>query len=242
MMSLLCIVLALAAVAPCQATDCVFTLGGIDFDLSSLRGAADYLGSASDGSYLYGLNFCGDTVRSDCAGNVCQYLLGGGVQAVIGSWTKSPEPTWALVDPNDPYGGVTLTHVNGDYCASTRTTVVTFVCSSTTSSELTVDESSACQYATTFETPLVCEGGAPAGGLSNGSIFLIILTSCGVVYIAGGSWYKTKKKGTSGMESMPNIDFWRAFPGYVSVGCRVSYDWVKQKTSGQPPPTQYDEL
>lgn len=231
---------------PSFATECTFTLSttsgeSYDFDLGDLRSSSDYTGDSDDGEFNFVMNFCGNAVTSTCTGNVCQYDSDGNLVAQIGSWTDSPSPVWALLDPDDGNGGVTLTHTNGDYCDATRTTIVDFLCDSSQTTTFIVSEPSMCSYEIEFKTPLVCPLGVPSS-LTGGGIFLIILSSATFVYLAGGCYYKKSKKGTTGMESMPNIDFWRAFPGYVKVGCKVSYDWINAKISGKEAVTKYDEL
>jgi len=62
-------------------------------------------------------------------------------------------------------------------------------------------------------------------GLSGGSVFVIMFFVVGAMYFGGGIAYKYKRKGTTGIESIPNIDFWRTLPGLVKDGCR--YSWQK---------------
>lgn len=38
-----------------------------------------------------------------------------------------------------------------------------------------------------------------------------------VVYLIAGFAYKTRQKGTSGVDSIPNIEFWRELPVLVKV-------------------------
>lgn len=55
---------------------------------------------------------------------------------------------------------------------------------------------------------------ADAGGLGVGWLFVILTISFFVAYLLAGIIYKSKVKGTTGTESVPNIDFWRVFPGW----------------------------
>jgi len=63
------------------------------------------------------------------------------------------------------------------------------------------------------------------GGISDGSIFLILLFVGGFCYLIAGMAYKFQVKGVRGIEMIPNLDFWRALPGYVKDGCK--YSWFK---------------
>jgi len=38
------------------------------------------------------------------------------------------------------------------------------------------------------------------------------------LYVGGGCLFKRQKQGTQGMESCPNVDFWRGLPGLVKDG------------------------
>jgi hypothetical protein len=56
--------------------------------------------------------------------------------------------------------------------------------------------------------------------MSGGTVFLIILACVIPVYIIGGCIYKRQKMGTTGVvESCPNVDFWRALPGFIKEVC-----------------------
>ena len=44
--------------------------------------------------------------------------------------------------------------------------------------------------------------------------------------------YKNQVYGTSGVESIPNIDFWREFPTNVSIGTRAVWAWANGRELG----------
>jgi len=66
------------------------------------------------------------------------------------------------------------------------------------------------------------------GGLSGGSVFLIILFVGGFCYLAGGIAYKYQVKGTRGIEMIPNLDFWRQLPKLFMDGCRFTLAKIMQ--------------
>jgi len=80
-----------------------------------------------------------------------------------------------------------------------------------------------------FTHTVGCQGGGGGGGggsggkLSGGSVFLIILVVIIPVYIVIGCIYKRQKMGTSGMESCPNIDFWRDLPSLIGDGFKFTF-------------------
>lgn len=97
--------------------------------------------------------------------------------------------------------------------------------------ELTISAKSRCACVGGCGEAVAAAGPAPApgsgwdpfpqdgeGGLSNGSIFLICMAVFIPCYCLGGV-YINQKRGESGMEAVPHIEFWRDLPGLVSDGC-----------------------
>jgi len=61
--------------------------------------------------------------------------------------------------------------------------------------------------------------GASKGGVSGGTVFLILLLICTFLYIAIGAAFNKFKRGATGFqETCPNYDFWSNFIGYVKDG------------------------
>eukprot|EP00479_Gromia_sphaerica_P009012 TRINITY_DN3663_c0_g1_i2.p1 TRINITY_DN3663_c0_g1~~TRINITY_DN3663_c0_g1_i2.p1 ORF type:complete len:143 (-),score=40.68 TRINITY_DN3663_c0_g1_i2:310-708(-) len=89
----------------------------------------------------------------------------------------------------------------------------------------TTSDNFQCDWTFSVDSPFACagSGGGGGGGVSGGWVFVIILLVCSFLYIVVGFLYKTRSKGTSGAESIPNIEFWRQLPGLVKDGC--SYTW-----------------
>jgi hypothetical protein len=61
-----------------------------------------------------------------------------------------------------------------------------------------------------------------AGGLSYGWVFIICFSVLMVLYCGIGMFYKIKKLGVTGIEAIPNIEFWRDYPTIVKDGCSYS--------------------
>eukprot|EP00657_Telonema_sp_P-1_P012645 TRINITY_DN9319_c0_g1_i1.p1 TRINITY_DN9319_c0_g1~~TRINITY_DN9319_c0_g1_i1.p1 ORF type:complete len:126 (+),score=18.40 TRINITY_DN9319_c0_g1_i1:135-512(+) len=61
-----------------------------------------------------------------------------------------------------------------------------------------------------------------AGGLGWGWTFVICLAVVTLIYCAIGVCYKVKKVGVTGIEAIPNIEFWRDYPALVQEGCAYS--------------------
>ena len=70
-----------------------------------------------------------------------------------------------------------------------------------------------CEYNFIWRTDVVC-----TAGLSTGWWFNIFVILAAVAYLGGGIAYKRKKLGVTGLESVPNIDFWRDLPALCSEG------------------------
>lgn len=78
-----------------------------------------------------------------------------------------------------------------------------------------------------------------SSGLSGGSIFCIAFVVFLVVYCIGGAVFNTTTKGTTGVESIPNVELWRSLPGNVKAGIA----FTKSKIAGTPvTPPSYDSV
>jgi len=72
-------------------------------------------------------------------------------------------------------------------------------------------------------------------------IFIIIILVVVPVYVIGGCVYKSQKQGTRGVESCPNIDFWKTVPGLVKDGFSYSFNMIRSgcKSGGS---TSYESV
>jgi hypothetical protein len=73
-------------------------------------------------------------------------------------------------------------------------------------------------------TELACHGKLPkgAGGLSLGSVLLIVCACTIGAYFLGGFAFKTVHQGARGVEAIPNSEFWIDFPALVKDGFSFS--------------------
>jgi len=205
---------------------------GTYFDLSPLTlKNGDYTGSNND--HAYTMNVCGTSHAGGACtsehATICQWSKGDPKQFVanLGSMNKSPAPVFALIDATDPKKGLSMTFMNGDQCGTNKAkAIVYFPCASQTSTQFTVTEGG-CIYNLMLPALEGCPTDKPApekaSGLSGGWIFIIIVACCVPTYLAMGILYNTKRRGTSGVESIPNIEFWRALPGLCKDGCLYSW-------------------
>jgi len=228
---------------------CSSTLGGVNYDISSLTSTTDFAAQDvnwASNKYMYYLNPCGVANGNalKCIQGLatfCQVQGAGTGAANLGTCTTPPggpqpaAPTWELINPSKPAVGVRVIYANGDPCGSgnppKKTGIINFYCDPSVGRGVvngTVAESPTCTYSMNVITSHVCPGGAGGGGskgLSGGWVFIIILIVCVFVYIVAGCVYQRKKKGASGVESFPNIEFWRGLPGLVKEG--FSFTWTK---------------
>jgi hypothetical protein len=209
-----------------------------------------YMGA--DPNYSYEMNIC-DTVAnvdqcSAAGAMICQTNLGTTQYvATIASWTGTPDGTWNIIDATNPAGGAQITFTNGDDCYIwgqwvDRTAIIHLRCGESTSDTFTIAEDSSCTFTIDLTSPYACAGSGGGGGgdsddLSGGSVFMIIFVVVAFVYIVGGCVFKTVKQGTSGIESCPNIEFWRDLPGLLKDGFRFTFSGCKKGGD-----SHYDEL
>jgi len=65
------------------------------------------------------------------------------------------------------------------------------------------------------------------GGLGGGWVFIIVLVVVIFVYCVGGMSFMRFQRGASGSAIIPNIGFWREFPGLIKDGCL--FTWRKTR-------------
>jgi len=210
--------------------------------------------TGTDGSYDYEMNVC-DVVQtvSACTSAgalICQFKLGTlDYVATVASWTKAPDATWSIMNATNPAQGARQTYKNGDTCIifgqpRERTAVVNYFCDSANSNSFTISEDpNTCTFTINMKSKYACAGGGGGGGggsdddLSGGWIFIIILVVLIPVYVVVGCVYKATKQGTTGIESCPNIDFWRDLPSLIKDGFRFALSGCKKGGD-----SHYDEL
>eukprot|EP00457_Paulinella_chromatophora_P013937 gb/GEZN01014300.1/.p1 GENE.gb/GEZN01014300.1/~~gb/GEZN01014300.1/.p1 ORF type:complete len:289 (+),score=18.62 gb/GEZN01014300.1/:81-869(+) len=242
--------------------DCQPTVGGVFFDYTPLkRSGSGYVGTDTDGA-RYELNICG--VISDgkscgaAGGSMCQIATDGST-IVIASGTSGAAPTYSLIDQRNPQSGLKLSFDNEPRPPAVpcfpmglyRKATITLQCvpgAHIPTTPLQVTESSTCNYQVILPSKYGCPapvGGWPKfaddeGGLSSGSVLLILIIPGAALYFVIGFLYKSKTQGTSGVESIPNIDFWRSLPQLVKEGIRFTMRGCK--AGGGQGDAGYDEL
>jgi len=231
---------------------CTYAASGGSWDLSPLfRTTGDYKGT--DGTYDYKMNVCGPSNSgpgcTDKSFAICQFSQAGGTfVASLGSFAQPP--TWSLItlpsNPAEPVAnGVMYTFTNGDICwiagrQQVRTVMTVFRCNpGSTEESLKVEEDqTTCTFTITLKTDKGCQGSGPgptpptpdkkeSGGISGGTVFVIIFFSLIPIYIGLGCLYGRTKKQLTGIDAMPNIAFWRDLPGLVKDGAKYAWNMTR---------------
>jgi hypothetical protein len=168
---------------------------------------------------------------------VCQEWAGGSGTACCGQATTLVVGAIA--------NGLSLTYSGGDNCngcTSARNTVIHIVCDATKtavpqSSDITVTLPDSTQinivptYIIAFSHSSACVGGSapggpyapgttPPGGISAGSVMLIIIFVGFFVYMVAGILIQKFKFEQEGARIIPNYDFWSDLPFLIKDGFR----------------------
>eukprot|EP00808_Paulinella_micropora_P028555 g52695.t1 len=231
---------------PCQPT-----VGGAFFDLTPLKRSGSFYQGQDLGGQRYELNVCGiinDGKSCQQAGAAMCQVTSEGDTVIIASATSGASPTFSLIDSSDPNQGVQLVFDNEPYppqspcypLGTKRKATIRLQCvpgASAPTIPLMVQEASVCNYQTVIPSKYGCPapvGGWPkdaeygGGGLSGGSVLLILFIPGAFLYLAIGILYKRKTQGTTGVESIPNIEFWRALPQLVKDGVQFTMSGCKR--------------
>jgi len=204
----------------------------------------DYSGTetppGSDITYLYYWNFCQPIKSISVCANptdatVIQTASTGDcyVTGYLPTKVVSDHPSGAKTGVRITYSNNQLTCLNG----AVRTSYFDIGCDPSVEYVLSgVNELGTCQYQFSIRSKHGCpvaasDGGDKDGdvdGLSPGSVFLIVFFIGLALYFALGAVVKWKVYSSTGVEMIPNTDFWTSLPGLIRDGCI----FVKNKATG----------
>jgi len=169
--------------------------------------------------------------------NVCQEWDNGTGKKTIGK--DDPPPTFKTLDANT----VEMTMANGEQdpngVCKNNNAILNLVCDPNKAADpewsyLKVDiVSGLCSYKFSVSHKNACVGGG-AGGLSGGSILLIIGFCVFALYCAIGAAYQFKVKEARGVEMVPNNAFWFQLPGLVKEGMRFTFFTLTRRSDYAP--------
>jgi len=191
---------------------------GTHYDLRGLSGLGIECTDAKK-EYKYIIDPCGPTVT--CAKTDCLYCQEGITWnnyfcvGIVPVFTGLNAGAGVSIDVKEGEGGregkidITCNPTAGDHsnvqCISPATNVK--------------------GYKFTFDSDRACPG--QGGGLSGGSVLLIIIFSVSAFYLLAGVAYNKFVKHENGIDLIPNLEFWKDFPGLVQDG--VQFTVVKVK-------------
>lgn len=202
-------------------------------DLSALQSFTNYKGPKG----LYNNDWnpciarpCGSMPNTDVS--ICQTeVKKPGVQAssYINGYLKTASFTGEV-------GKNLVLHYTGDNATLSggiklRQSSISLICvSDSLSNDFTVQELKGdVDYVFTLRSPHACL--VPNPGLSAGSVLLILFFVAVVVYIVGGILFLRFYRGASGVEMIPNYEFWKGFPLLVKDGMVFTFRGCKSDTT-----------
>jgi len=193
---------------------------------------------------VFRLSICGivnETICQNKQGMFCHYTALDQFFHLVAT-ASSPLTSWSPLDPNNATAGAILYTANGDICGGTTTQhlAATFIFLCDPSTPVTIGKviDDNCSYSVNISTMYACGQSSNNNGskLSGGSIFLIILVVIISLYIVIGVCYNRIKKGTTGIESCPNIDFWKDMSGYIKDGFVFTAEKIRGPCKGSSRP------
>jgi len=206
---------------------CVFKTDKKTYDFNKVSHDV-YKGKDSKGTAVYTAQFCSVAEESQCredSGSICQYDKQKYV-ASLGSFIDSPAPTFSLIDSAKPEAGVKI-YLENSSCklGQMRETTLLITCGSV--EDFIVTEGSTCHYTIEMKSKAACLHDSGDGGISGGTVFLIILLVSVFLYVAIGCAVCIKKYERRGLDACPHKDFWAAIPGLVKDGCSFTVGKLK---------------
>jgi len=201
-------------------------------------------GTTGGDTYEYEFEVCGPGF--ECGLSACTGLApkGGSCQSWGDFMSKDSEACLGANVPSAIVGlnngeGVTLTYANGDeYKSNPRTTNLVLKCDKTQKDWGTVTFDDSKQLDLLFTVTVVSEhacpgsGGGATTGMSIGTILLIVIVCAIPAYLIAVIIFNKVKGEASGAELIPNLQFWKALPGYVKDGFFFYYStWRRQLQS-----------
>jgi len=230
----LCLLLLINAVGSCP-----INVGSETYDLSYLdtAGTAGVLTVTpppeEEGSFLYKASFCSDKVS--CQGVDGMLARESESSSCLGMYGK-----WSTALSEKTKYGFQTTFTSTMYCTDDfglkYESVFNYLCDEASGNLGKIEAKktgvNTCEYTVDIYTALVCSGSLPvptashiSGGLSGGSIFLIILSSLLSFYVLMGLGWSYHKERTF---MTPHRQFWCSqLPVWTKAGCLTSWLWTK---------------
>jgi len=214
---------------------------GSVYNLDPLTIAGAYQGTEEGTSYTYFWNFCANYAAQISCSTMPPPASAVQVSSTDQCVNIGYTPATITDSASGPDKGVTITYVNNQdsRCKGgtiERTTVINVECapgSPTTLVGISEPPSQVCWYIIAMKSQHACPTGkgsigGKAGGLSGGSVFLIIFFCGAAAYLLIGVVVKWRMGASPGVEMVPNIEFWRSLPGLIMDG----FGFLRSKVTG----------
>jgi len=183
-------------------------------------------GTTGGDIYKYEFQVCG--TGFSCGTVACSTNNAGSCQSWADFMTPGSQACAGQSAPQNLLGlpdgkGVSLSYVGGDtYQGNARKTNINLNCAPDETGWGTVffDDSRQSEliFTVTISSPHACPGGGGSEGLSGGSVILIILVVVIPIYLVGGMVFNKVRRNATGVELIPNLEFWKVVPGLVKDG------------------------
>jgi len=210
---------------------CVFKTDKKTYDFNKVSHEVYKGTDAKNPNFSYTAQFCSVAEESQCredSGSICQYDKGK-YNAYLGSFIDSPAPSFSLIDSAKPEAGVKVFFENSSCkLGQMRETTLLVTCGS--AEDFIVTEGTGgniCHYTIEMKSKAACLHDSGDGGISGGTVFLIILLVSVFLYVAIGCAVCIKKYERRGLDACPHKDFWAAIPGLVKDGCSFTVGKLK---------------
>lgn len=177
------------------------------------------------GDYYYKFNPCSSFKCGTNQSATCQEATNGNVDYILGE-----QDSVNFTISTD--GTIVLNYMaKGPTPQTPRKSIIKCICDKKES--YTFDtESPTFSYQMTFKSPCCCPDGCKNGGLSVGTILVIIFISILAVYLIVGILFMKFKNNASGIEMIPNSGLWRDVPGNIKSGITFSISKIRGRPSG----------
>ncbi|XP_064647333.1 uncharacterized protein LOC135500094 [Lineus longissimus] len=215
---------------------CTTSKGVIDLaPLASKSGAKFKDVPVKGKTNLYSINLCEPFSEVDSKGVGCDNVLGCQVIPAQPGGSFSYHPIGAKKIPWVVAGTVEDGNLQFQYSADSdtlRKMFITLVCANEEGSLVAYGETATTVYTFKLSTRYACYNGVyPYQGISTGSVLLIVFFVLILVYLVGGFLFLTYARGATGMERVPNFEFWADFPHLIKEGAMFVFRGCKTEST-----------
>jgi len=215
---------------------CTFKSGADTYDLSPLtNNQADYFiptNTFPGQGWSIWINVCRPTLSNVCGATAIACQQWNPSDPVNGKASMGAATSQQYESATN---GVILQYNGGDGSPA-RETEIDFICDPNAGigQPAYKSEGPTHHYVFTWNTAYACPVGSTGskGGLSVGSILLIVLLVLVVVYLIGGILFNKFRRQLGGIELIPNVTFWSSIPGLVKDGVLFIVNKVKGVRGG----------